>query len=68
MTTERAKQSLAPEDFVSTYIHTYNGVRQELNFQMALRHKLGLFPVQWHFLLTIGTNGGATVVQRRMYI
>ena len=24
-----------------------NEVRQELKFQMALRHKLGLFPVQW---------------------
>ena len=24
-----------------------NGVRQELKFQMVLRHKLGLLPVQW---------------------
>ena len=32
-----------------TDIQYSNGVRQELKFQMALQHKLGLCPVQWQY-------------------
>ena len=44
---------------IRTAVSTYNilDVRRELKIQMALRRKLGLFPVQWQCRFrTLGSN------------